>query len=101
MALAIRNERTARNRPSCLRFLAIRPSWHRSAHRPLEPPAWCWRLVERGNDVKQRLQLEVIRQPHRDAEREAAEALDALAEGLADRLIARARMGRDRRVGPA
>jgi hypothetical protein len=24
----------------------------------LEPPAWCWRQVERGNDVKQHLQLE-------------------------------------------
>ena len=51
--------------------------------------------------MKQRLQLEVIRQPHRDAEREAAEALDALAEGLADRLIARARMEVARERGVA
>ena len=35
--------------------------------------------------------LDVIRQPHADAEREADRALDDLAEGLADLLIARAR----------
>jgi len=51
--------------------------------------------------VTQRLQLEVIRQPHREAEREADEALDALAEGLADRLIARARMEVARERGVA
>ena len=41
--------------------------------------------------MKPRVTLDVIRQPHPDAEREADRALDDLAEGLADRLIARAR----------
>ena len=37
------------------------------------------------------LKLEVIYVPHSDAEREVAEALDALADALADQFIARAR----------
>jgi hypothetical protein len=37
------------------------------------------------------MQVQVIRQPYGDADREAALALDALAEGLADRFIAKAR----------
>ncbi len=37
------------------------------------------------------LHIEVVREPHADAEREAALAVDALAEALADQLIARAR----------
>ncbi len=41
--------------------------------------------------MKPRVTLDVIRQPHPDAEREADRALDDLAEGLADLLIARAR----------
>jgi hypothetical protein len=41
--------------------------------------------------VAKRMQIEVIRTPHPDAEREAATALDFLAEALADRLIDRAR----------
>ena len=46
------------------------------------------------------LTLDVIRQPHPDAERDAYRALDDLAEGLADRFIARARrqVAHERRV---
>ena len=41
--------------------------------------------------MRPNLKLDVIRHPHPDAEREADRALDDLAEGLADLLIARAR----------
>ena len=37
------------------------------------------------------LHIEVVREPHPEAEREAARALDALADALADRLIGLAR----------
>ena len=48
--------------------------------------------AHKGNDnVKPRVKLVVIRQPHPDAKSEADRALDDLAEGLADLLIARAR----------
>ena len=54
-----------------------------------------------GNNVKPHLTLDVIRQPHPDAERDADRALDELAEGLADRLIARARQDVARERGVA
>ena len=41
----------------------------------------------KGHDVPHSLHIEVIRSPHPDAESEAVQALDALAEALADRLI--------------
>jgi len=41
--------------------------------------------------VPQPLHIEVIRKPHPDAEREAALAVEILADALADQLIARAR----------
>ncbi len=51
--------------------------------------------------MKPHLMLDVIRQPHADAEREADRALDDLAEGLADLLIARARQDVARERGVA
>ena len=45
----------------------------------------------RGREVPQPLHIEVIRKPHPEAEREAALAACALADALADPLIARAR----------
>ena len=53
-----------------------------------------------ANHVNSHLTLDVIRQPHPDAVRDAHRALDDLAEGLADRLIARARrqVAHERRV---
>ncbi len=46
---------------------------------------------QQGNTVRPHLTLDVIRQPHPNAEREADRALDDLAEGLADLLVAQAR----------
>ena len=41
--------------------------------------------------MPQALHIEVVREPHPDAEREAALAVETLADGLADLLLARAR----------
>ena len=54
-----------------------------------------------GTNVKPHLMLDVIRQPHPDAGREADQALDDLAEGLADQLIAQARQEVARACGVA
>ena len=54
-----------------------------------------------GNAVRPYLKLDVIRQPHPDAKREAHQALDDLAEGLADLLLARARQEVARECGVA
>ena len=48
---------------------------------------------------RQRSRLEVVRQPHPDAEREAQGALEALAEALADRVIGQARLAVARELG--
>ena len=58
------------------------------------------RIFPAATHVHSHLTLDVIRQPHPDAERDAHRALDDLAEGLADRFIARARrqVAHERRV---
>jgi hypothetical protein len=58
-------------------------------------------IAEGKYDVKPRLKIEVVYEPHPDAECEVADALDSLAEGLADLFIARARMEVARERGVA
>ena len=51
--------------------------------------------------MKPRLQIRVVRRPHPNAEREIDQALDVIAEAIADRLIARARRDVARERGVA